>query len=137
MSNRNHLNNPSKLVASSLAIVALGTGVSACGGDSLNVGPGSIVCSGSQEVTVAPGHTLGQIVEENVDSRGTIDTPQEFQTTVDGITFQIKEIQAGRAEIGDTFTINGTYDVPEIRPAAGDTIILPEYCVVAGEEQEQ
>lgn len=135
--NPNKLSSPfKKTVAAVMAATALGSGVAACSQID-RVAPGSIVCSGTQEVDIRPGDTFNGLIEGNVETKGTVDTPEEYQRLFSGIAMQNIEIKAGRAEAGGTFVIDGNYDVTGPQLTAGKTINLPKHCTVVGDAENK
>ncbi len=130
----NHRGRALKTAAvSALGAVVFSPVLAACSAPRLQTAPGDIVCSGVQYPTVESGDTFGGLVARDVNTEGTIDPstePSVFAQEVNGITFQLGEIAAGRAQAGDTFVIHqGRYDIVNIGVTAGEKQPLPASCV--------
>lgn len=122
------------------AVAALGAVVfsplAGCSAPRLKTVPGDIVCSGEQHVPVKQGDTFSELVRDHVNTEGSINPntePGQFAHEVSGISFQIGEIAAGRANAGDAFVIGqGRYEVTGLGVTAGDSQLLPVACVEVG-----
>lgn len=134
LSSPNHNNIIKGATVSLVGALALSP-LAGCSSPSLRTTPGDIVCSGMQVVPVEKGDTFdgaNGIVATHIDTKGTIDPendPSEFRKAVDGLTFHLGEVSAGRAKAGDTFVISGRYDVNPKHVTAGEDLVLPQHCV--------